>query len=172
MDIFVKDGTLFIGDHQFKCALGRSGVSENKKEGDGATPAGTFPIRKVFYRADKVERPKSVFETEAISNNDGWCDDPGDKNYNRYIVFPCSASAEHLWRRDDIYDVIVVLGYNDEPIIPGKGSAIFMHVARPDYSPTEGCIALSRADLLEVLKLADANTQIHIELAKVGNVSN
>jgi len=164
MNILVNSsGVLTLGDKQFKCALGKSGVSANKREGDGATPIGCFPIRKVFYRADRITKPESPFETVALKPEDGWCDAPDDPNYNEEVVMPYQASAENLWREDEVYDVIVALGYNDKPPIPGKGSAIFMHVARPTYSPTAGCIALALPDLLTVLKNSSADTQVCVE---------
>jgi len=164
MNITVNSsGTLTLGNKQFKCVLGKGGISADKKEGDGATPLGCFPIRKVFYRADRVAKPESSFETVVLKPEDGWCDAPDDPNYNKEVVMPYSASAENLWREDEVYDVIVVLGYNDKPPIPGKGSAIFMHVARPTYSPTAGCIALALPDLLEILKNAQTDSQVCVE---------
>lgn len=153
---------LTLGDKQFRCALGKNGVSTNKIEGDGATPAGTFQIREVFYRADRAPKPESVFRTTSLKPEDGWCDAPEDPNYNRRVTLPYPAHAENLWREDEIYDVIAVLGYNDNPPIPGKGSAIFMHVARVDYSPTEGCVALALADIFAVLREADRETKLDV----------
>jgi L,D-peptidoglycan transpeptidase YkuD (ErfK/YbiS/YcfS/YnhG family) len=150
---------LFNGK-EYPCAIGRGGISENKKEGDGTTPAGCFPIRKVFYRADRVDPPKTSLEIEALKKSDGWCDGVDDPNYNMLVTLPYPASSENLWRDDHVYDVIVVLGYNDEPAIPGKGSAIFMHVAREGYTPTAGCIALTLTDLLEVLLSTNAETLV------------
>lgn len=145
---------------EFKVALGKSGVAFDKKEGDGATPAGCFPIREIFYRSDRISKPESVFLTRELSSNDGWCDDQKDQNYNKHIKLPYPASHESLWREDNLYDVIVVLGYNDNPPTPGKGSAIFMHVARENYSPTASCIALNLNDLLEILKTVSKDTLV------------
>lgn len=144
-------GIARLAGRSFRCAVGRGGVSSAKREGDGATPIGTWPLRQVLYRRDRGMRPVTALQTVALRPADGWCDAPSDPNYNRMVRHPYPASAEHLWRRDNIYDLIVVVGYNDAPVIPGKGSAIFLHVARPDYSPTAGCVAFSRRDLVTIL---------------------
>jgi L,D-peptidoglycan transpeptidase YkuD (ErfK/YbiS/YcfS/YnhG family) len=128
-------------------ALGRTGIRTLKREGDGGTPLGRFPVRQVLYRADRVPRPRTQLPVQAIRDRDGWCDDPADRNYNRPITLPSRRSAEGLKRADHLYDLVLVLGYNDQPRVKGKGSAIFVHLARPDYSPTEGCIALTQHDL-------------------------
>lgn len=163
-NIIVKpSGKLIWNGKEYKCAIGKGGVTKDKKEGDGKTPVGCFPIRKIFYRADRILKPQSVFKTFEITPADGWCDDPKDLNYNRQIKLPYGASYENLWRNDNLYDVIVVLGYNDNPPVAGKGSAIFMHLARPDYAPTLGCIALSLEDLLKILREINVNTRICVE---------
>ncbi len=144
----------------YRCAIGRSGISADKHEGDGATPAGSFSIRKVFYRADRVEKPISVFETIKLSERDGWSDDIKKPDYNRHITLPKNGSHERLWREDHCYDIIVILGYNDAPTISGKGSAIFMHVARESYLPTDGWIALSLNDLEEILATCAEDTRV------------
>jgi L,D-peptidoglycan transpeptidase YkuD (ErfK/YbiS/YcfS/YnhG family) len=144
-------GMARMAGRSFRCAVGRGGVSSAKREGDGATPIGTWPLRQVLYRRDRGMRPVTTLQTSALRPADGWCDAPSDPNYNRMVRHPYPASAEHLWRRDSIYDLIVVVGYNDAPVIPGKGSAIFLHLARPDYSPTAGCVAFSRRDLVTIL---------------------
>lgn len=137
-----------------RCSLGRSGVRENKWEGDGATPVGWFPLRRVLYRPDRLAAPPETrLPVVALHPDDGWCDDPADALYNRPVHLPYPGGHERLWRDDHIYDVIVVLGHNDSPPIPGRGSAIFLHVARPDGKPTEGCVALRLDDLLDVLRL-------------------
>lgn len=162
-NITVSNNILTYENKQYKCSIGAGGVKEDKSEGDKSTPSGYFPIRKVFYRADRVEKPESPFETIALESNDGWCDDPNESSYNTHIKLPHQGSHENLWRDDEIYDIIVVLGHNDEPVIKGKGSAVFMHIARPDYSPTDGCIALSKNDLLDVLIGCDKKTKVCID---------
>ena len=146
-------GMARMAGRSFRCAVGRGGVSSAKREGDGATPIGTWPLRQVLYRPDRGMRPVTALQSAPMKPTDGWCDAPTDPNYNRMVRHPYAASAEHLWRRDSIYDLIVVVGYNDAPVVPGKGSAIFLHIARPDYSPTAGCVAFSRRDLVTILGL-------------------
>jgi L,D-peptidoglycan transpeptidase YkuD (ErfK/YbiS/YcfS/YnhG family) len=152
MDAIVHpDGRLTWRDQTLRCALGAAGVRTEKAEGDGATPAGLLPLRRVFYRADRVSPPRCLLPVEPIAQTDGWCDDPLDRDYNRLVHLPHDAHHEDLWHRDAVYDVIAVLGWNDRPVVKGRGSAIFLHVARPDYGPTEGCVALALSDLLRVL---------------------
>ena len=154
------DGYLVFGDKTYRCAIGRGGLVENKKEGDGATPMGCFPIRRLLYRADKISKPESVFETSPITKNDGWSDDVTDPDYNTQVKLPYAYSHEKLWREDNIYNIVVILGYNDDPPIAGKGSAIFMHIARSNYSRTAGCIALSEEDLRDILATVSKNTYV------------
>ena len=161
-DLVVSEGQLTVGDQSFRCALGRSGSTADKTEGDGATPIGSFPLRRVLYRADRLDRPITDLSVARIDKHDGWCDDPGHPSYNQQIVFPFGASAEHLWRDDHLYDVVVVLGHNDSPVVPGAGSAIFMHVAAEGYSPTEGCVALAKPDLLNLLQDCSEQTLLAI----------
>ena len=131
-----------------RAAIGPAGIAVKGGEGDGITPRGRFPVREIFYRADRIAKPNIKLKLHAIQPDDGWCDAPDDPNYNRPVKLPYRASAEHLWRDDTLYDLVAVLGYNDDPVVPGKGSAIFLHVARPDYSHTHGCVALAFADVL------------------------
>lgn len=144
-------GRLRCGDREYRCALGRGGVVADKAEGDGGTPVGAYPLRCVLYRPDRVDPPETGLPVAPIAADKGWCDDAGHAEYNRPVRLPFEASHEKMWRDDGLYDVVVVLGHNDDPPVPGKGSAIFMHVARPDYGPTEGCVALALEDLLAVL---------------------
>ena len=154
--------TLSWNSNRVRCALGRSGVKLRKKEGDGATPIGRFPLRRVMYRPDRLAAPKTGLPVRALEAGDGWCDAPADDSYNRLVRLPFSASFEALWRDDNVYDVIVPLGYNDDPVEPGLGSAIFVHVARPGYDPTEGCIALALEDLLDLLTHCDEATVLSV----------
>jgi L,D-peptidoglycan transpeptidase YkuD (ErfK/YbiS/YcfS/YnhG family) len=149
--IVQPDGRLVLGGLVFRAALGRGGVSSDKREGDGATPAGLLPLRRVFYRADRVRSPECVVPVEPIAPTDGWCDDPSSADYNRMVRLPHDGSAEELWRQDGLYDLVGVLGWNDAPVQRDRGSAIFAHVARADYAPTEGCIAMALGDLQRVL---------------------
>ncbi len=145
------DGRRGLGGQVFRAALGRRGVRVDKHEGDGATPAALLPLRRVLYRADRVAIPRTTLPREPIAEADGWCDDPGHPDYNRMVTLPHPARCEALWRRDGLYDIVVVLGWNDDPVRRERGSAIFLHVARPDHAPTEGCVALAEADLRAVL---------------------
>ena len=155
MDLLVSaDGLARWGDRQFRCALGPAGPRSDKREGDGATPVGRFAFRYVLYRPDRLAAPRTSLPVRALSPEDGWCDDPADPQYNKPVRLPYAGRHEELWREDGVYDVIVVIGHNDDPPVPGQGSAVFLHVARPDYAPTEGCVALALADLLSVLSEA------------------
>jgi L,D-peptidoglycan transpeptidase YkuD (ErfK/YbiS/YcfS/YnhG family) len=145
------DGRLVFRGQVFQAALGRGGVRADKQEGDGATPSGHLPLRRVLYRADRGSPPKCVLPIEPIAPDDGWCDDPASPDYNRMVRLPYTASHEELWRQDGQYDIVGVLGWNDAPVRPGRGSAIFLHVAAPDFSPTAGCIAVTAADLRTLL---------------------
>ena len=149
-----------FGARRLRCAVGRGGVRRDKTEGDGATPAGCWPLRRVLYRPDRLVVPESRLPVSPISPGDGWCDEPSDIRYNRQVSLPYPARHERLWREDRIYDLIVVLGHNDNPPLPGAGSAIFLHVARDDYGPTEGCVALALPDLLFVLREVDTASRL------------
>ena len=135
----------------YSCALGQGGIGTKNREGDGISPAGSWPLRRLLYRADRLPAPPCRLPMTAIAREDGWCDAPGDPLYNCPIRLPYPASAEGLWREDGVYDLIIPLGFNDDPVKDGLGSAIFIHVARPGFTPTAGCIAFARADLLELL---------------------
>lgn len=150
IDVY-PDNRLEIAGKTFRCALGKTSVTRAKREGDNATPVGVFPLRRVLFRPDRVDAPETELPVSASTPNDGWCDAPDDPQYNRQITLPYAAGHEKLWRDDHVYDIVVVLGHNDDPPVPGRGSAIFLHVARPGYSPTEGCVALALADLQFVL---------------------
>ena len=154
---------LTYGNLSFPCAFGRSGRLAGKREGDGATPLGSFALRQAFYRPDRLLRPRdAAADCLPIAPSDGWCDAPKDRNYNRPVHHPYPASAERLWRYDGLYDVVVVMGYNDHPRIAGRGSAVFMHVAAPGLKPTEGCIALARPHLLRAAASGRARHRVSI----------
>jgi L,D-peptidoglycan transpeptidase YkuD (ErfK/YbiS/YcfS/YnhG family) len=145
-----------------RCAIGPAGIARKISEGDGVTPLGVFSLREAFYRADRVAKPTSILPVRAIARDDGWCDAPDDRNYNRLVKLPYPASAETLWREDHVYDLVAVIGFNDDPVTPGKGSAIFLHLARPDYTPTAGCVALAENDLRAALEQLQAGDRIRI----------
>lgn len=145
------------------CAVcGKGGVRADKREGDGASPAGTFPLLYAYYRPDRVTAPRSGLKLTPLRPEDGWVDDPKDPNYNRPVKLPYAASHEGLWRTDGLYDIVVVIGYNTDPVVLGAGSAIFLHVARPDMAPTEGCIAVEQRPLLRLLPLLGPGSTITI----------
>ncbi len=144
----------------YRASLGRGGVRADKQEGDGATPAALLELRRVLYRADRLGKPRTPLPVEPTARSDGWCDDPVHRAYNTHVTLPFEGRHELLWRDDPLYDVCVVLGWNDAPVVRGRGSAIFLHVARPDYAPTEGCVALSLRDLLAVL--AAGLARVHV----------
>ena len=163
MKLLVKNNHLFVKERQLKCAIGLNGLTANKKEGDLSTPIGTFHFDKIYYRADRLGHIKFVIDSAVIRKNDGWCDDQESDLYNQYIQFPFQESAEHLYRDDHIYDIICVLNYNTSPIIPGLGSAIFLHIAKPGFLGTEGCIAIEREVLIEIATNLTTESVIIIE---------
>jgi len=145
-----------------RAICGRGGVRADKREGDGASPGGIFPLLYGFYRADRIARPASGLAMTALQPNHGWVDDPADPSYNRLVTLPYPAHHEEMWLSDGLYDLVVVIGYNTDPVVPGRGSAIFMHVARPDFSPTAGCIAIARDVLTRLLGLLGRGSTITI----------
>jgi L,D-peptidoglycan transpeptidase YkuD (ErfK/YbiS/YcfS/YnhG family) len=149
--ILTADGFLKLGADRYPACFGRAGISAVKVEGDFATPAGLLPLRRVLYRADRGPPPRAVCPIEPISPEDGWCDDPRDVAYNRPVRLPYAGRHEELWRTDAIYDVVGVLGWNDNPPIRDRGSAIFLHLTTASRAPTAGCIALDLDHLREVL---------------------
>lgn len=155
-------GRLRIGNLEFPCALGRGGIKARKREGDGGTPLGAWRLGTVWYRADRVPRPRTGLALRPIRPDDGWCDAASDRNYNRWVRLPYTASAEALWRQDAVYDIVVVLEHNQRPRVRGHGSAVFLHIARPGFSPTEGCIAVSRPDMLRLLASVARGARLRI----------
>ncbi len=163
MDLLVKNKHLFVNDIKLPCAVGRNGLTKNKKEGDKSTPIGKFRFNKIYYRADRIKKIRFMIDSSIIQETDGWCDDQKSRFYNQYIQFPFSESAERLHRDDHLYDVVCVLDYNTSPIISGQGSAIFLHVAKPDFAGTEGCIAIEKNELLKIATKLTIDSTIIIE---------
>ena len=164
MKLVVKNGFLIDQNkNKFKCSIGYNGLSKNKSEGDGCTPIGNFKINKILYRPDKLSNYEFNLKSEAIERNDGWCDDINSDLYNQKVSFPFAQSAEHLHRDDDLYDIICVIDYNLNPIVKGRGSAIFLHVAKEDYSPTHGCVAIKKEQLLKICLELEKNSTLKIE---------
>lgn len=155
-------GWASIGPLRFPCALGRTGRRLIKREGDGATPVGAFAVRRAFYRPDRLLRPRTLVPLTPLRPEFGWCDEVGDRNYNRKITHPYPASAERMWREDHLYDIVIVLSHNEKPRVQGNGSAVFIHVARPGYPPTAGCIAFQRPHLIRLLKVLRPGTIVRI----------
>ena len=162
MIIIKKSGYLEYKNLKFRCALGKAGIKKKKKEGDNITPEGPFKIIRVYYRRDKIKNISTLIKKKEIKKKIGWCDDPVSSFYNKEIKLPSKFSHEKLYRKDNLYDLILVLNYNINPIIKNKGSAIFIHIAKKNYKPTAGCIALKKRDLVELLKKIKKNTKIKI----------
>jgi L,D-peptidoglycan transpeptidase YkuD (ErfK/YbiS/YcfS/YnhG family) len=161
-DLVYSAGRLNWPGGSTRAAIGKAGVRADKREGDLATPAGDFPLLQGFYRPDRVAPPPTGLPMRALQPNDAWVDDPADPRYNSLVKSPYPAHVEPLWRKDGIYDLIVVIGYNMSPTKPGLGSAIFLHIARESYSPTVGCVAISRAALLGLLPRLSADSRLRI----------
>ena len=162
MIIVKKSGYLKYKNLKFRCALGKAGVKKKTIEGDNMTPRGIFKIIKIYYRHDKIKIIKTSIKKIKIRKNMGWCDDPKSGFYNRQIKLPTKYGHEKLYRNDNLYDLIVVLNYNMEPIIKNKGSAIFLHIAKNSYQKTKGCIALKKEHLIKVISKIKKNTRIKI----------
>ena len=155
-------GHLIAGNHVFPVALGRGSIKANKREGDGATPRGHFKLLRVWWRQDRFPYLRAPLPMQAIRKDDGWCEDPRDRNYNRPVKLSSSNAADRLWRDDHLYDLIIELDHNTLPRIPNRGSAVFIHFARKDFTPTAGCVALKRGDLQKLLALLARDCWIEI----------
>jgi L,D-peptidoglycan transpeptidase YkuD (ErfK/YbiS/YcfS/YnhG family) len=155
-------GWATLGEKRWRCVIGAGGVREDKVEGDGATPVGEYPLRRLYFRNDRLVLPKVRLPARPIGEHDGWCDDPRSSSYNRLVRVPNEWSHEKMWREDGLYDLLVVVGYNDDPPEGEWGSAIFLHIARDDMSPTRGCIAFARDDLLDLVPLLGPQTRLRI----------
>jgi L,D-peptidoglycan transpeptidase YkuD (ErfK/YbiS/YcfS/YnhG family) len=157
-----RRGRIVAGSLTIPCALGRGGTTRSKREGDGATPVGRFGLLGCFYRADRGRRPATRLPVAAIQPGDGWCDDPSDRRYNQPVPLPYPARHERLWRDDHVYDVVLDIAWNRGPVVRGRGSAIFLHLARPNFAPTEGCIAIEPRMAARLLERIGPNTRIEI----------
>jgi L,D-peptidoglycan transpeptidase YkuD (ErfK/YbiS/YcfS/YnhG family) len=162
MVIINKYGYLKYKDLKFKCALGKSGVGKKKIEGDNITPQGTYRVVKIYYRKDRIKKISSKFKLIKIKKNMGWCDDPKSNQYNQLINLPSNFNHEKFYRKDNIYDLILVLNYNMNPIVKNKGSGIFIHVSKRNYKKTAGCIALKKTHLIQLVKKIKKETKIII----------
>ena len=161
--IIVKNpGYLIYKNSKFRCSLGINGIKNKKKEGDGITPKGIFKLKKIYYRNDKVKNIITKVKKIKITKDMGWCDDPKSKFYNKLIRLPSKFGHEKLYRKDDIYNLIIVLDYNMNPVTKNKGSAIFIHLAKKNYKPTQGCMGLKQNDLIKLIKMIKKNQKIKI----------
>jgi L,D-peptidoglycan transpeptidase YkuD (ErfK/YbiS/YcfS/YnhG family) len=158
-DIHVADW----GGSPRRCSVGRGGVALKAREGDGVTPIGQWPLRRVLYRADRLKAPACALAVATLERDLGWCETPDDPAYNKPVQLPYRATSESMWREDGLYDVVLVVGFNDDPVVAGLGSAIFVHVARPNYAPTAGCVGLALPDLLEALAQLRPNDRLIVQ---------
>ena len=162
MHILIKNKSLIYNNYKVKCALGKRGIGNKKKEGDLITPKGSFKINGILYRPDKVKNLITKLRKKMINKKMGWCDDPKSKKYNQLIKLPFKFNFEKLYRNDDIYDIIFVLSFNTNPIIKNKGSAIFIHIAKRNYSPTKGCVAIKKDDIKKLARVINRKTIVKI----------
>ena len=162
MNIKLKNKFLYFNKYKIKCAIGKRGITSRKVEGDKKTPKGTFIFKSIFYRKDRILKIKSPLKKYIIKKNMGWCDDPSSTNYNRLVKLPFILSAEKLWLKENIYDVIVVIDYNLKPVVKNKGSAIFLHIAKKNYTATEGCVAVTKKNMIFLLEKINNKTKIVI----------
>ena len=152
---------LIVDEFKFKCSIGKKGLKSKKTEGDQCTPIGVFKIGKVYYRPDRIKKIDTILKTKKIKKNMGWCNDSHNKKYNKEIVLNKKNKGERLFRKDNAYDILIVIEYNTNKTKPFKGSAIFIHLTK-NYGPTEGCIALKKNDLLILLKIINKSSKIQI----------
>jgi len=162
MHILIKNKYLFFKHYRIKCAIGKRGIGIKKQEGDLITPKGQFKIKYILYRNDKIKKFVTKIRKKKIQKKMGWCDDPNSKSYNKLIKLPFNYKFEKLFRKDNIYDILFVLNYNMNPIIKNKGSAIFIHLARKNYSSTQGCIAINKVDMFKLIRDIKKNTTVKI----------
>ena len=163
MHILINKKYLTFNNYKAKCAIGKRGIGLKKKEGDLITPKGRFKIKYILYRKDRVKKIKSKLRKIIIKKNMGWCDDPRSKQYNKLIKLPFSYNFEKLYKKENIYDIILVLNYNMSPIVKNKGSAIFIHISKKNYKRTQGCVAIKKSHLLKILGQLKYNTKVKIE---------
>jgi len=163
MHILINKNYLTYNNYKVKCALGKRGIGNKRREGDFITPKGNFKIKYILYRKDRIKRIQSKIKKIIIKKNMGWCDDPLSKNYNKLIKIPSEYNYEKLYKKDNVYDIILVLNYNMNPVVKNKGSAIFIHVTKANYKKTEGCVAIKKVHLLKIIKELKKNIKIKIE---------
>ena len=162
MNIILKKKFIYYGKYKLRCSIGKRGITYNKKEGDQRTPRGTFKFESIFYRKDRIKDLRTLLKKKIIQKNMGWCDDPSSNFYNKLIKLPFKKKAEKMWLKNKVYDVLIVINYNLKPVIKGKGSAIFFHIAKKNYSPTRGCISISKKDILFLVGKITKQTKLII----------
>ena len=163
MHIVINKNYLTYNNYKVKCALGKRGIGNKRREGDFITPKGNFKIKYILYRKDRIKRIQSKIKKIIIKKDLGWCDDPLSKDYNKLIKIPSEYNCEKLYKKDNVYDIILVLNYNMNPVVKNKGSAIFIHVTKRNYKKTEGCVAIKKIHLLKIIKELKNDTKIKIE---------
>ena len=161
MHILINSKYLTYNNYKVKCAIGKRGIGDKKKEGDLITPRGQFKVKYILYRKDRVKFSTKL-KKKIIKKNMGWCNDPESKEYNKSVKLPSSFNHEKLYKKENIYDIILVINYNMNPIKRNKGSAIFIHIAKKNYKKTEGCVAIKKRELLKIVKKIKPNTKIKI----------
>tara|TARA_B100001057_G_C22312983_1_gene742767 strand:- start:56 stop:556 length:501 start_codon:yes stop_codon:yes gene_type:complete len=166
MHILINKKYLSYDQYKVKCSVGKRGIDSKKKEGDLITPIGLYKIKYILYRKDRIKKIQSKLRKIAIKKNMGWCNDPKSKKYNKLVNLPFNYSYEQLFKKENVYDIILVLNYNMNPVKKDKGSAIFIHVAKKYYKRTQGCVAVKKPDLLKILKEIKINTKVKIEHRK------
>mgnify|MGYP001434667206 FL=1 len=166
MHILINKKYLTYNNYKAKCAIGKRGIGNKKKEGDLITPKGQYKIKYILYRKDRIKKIQTKLKKFQIKKNMGWCDDRNSKKYNKLVKLPSNYGYEKLYKKENIYDIILVLNYNMNPILKGRGSAIFIHISKKNYKKTEGCIAIKKIDLLKILKELKINTKVKIGYQK------
>jgi len=152
MHVFLKNKKIIFLDYRIKCSIGKRGIKKKRTEGDKSTPKGIFKIKYLLYRKDRLAGIRTKLKKYSIKKNMGWCDDVNSKKYNKLIILPSNLKHEKLYIKDHIYDLVIVINYNMNPIVKNKGSAIFLHIAKKNYSPTKGCVAISKKNMIILLK--------------------
>tara|TARA_B100001057_G_C22179024_1_gene692524 strand:- start:59 stop:559 length:501 start_codon:yes stop_codon:yes gene_type:complete len=160
--IIINKKYLTYKNYKAKCALGKRGIAYKRKEGDLITPKGEYKIKFILYRKDRLKKITSKIKLIVIKKNMGWCDDPNSNHYNKLVKLPYEYNYEKLYKKENIYDIILVLDYNMNPVIKNRGSAIFIHIAKKNYKKTEGCIAIKKKSLLKIIKDIKKNTKVKI----------
>ena len=162
MHILIKKQFIYYNNYRIKCAIGKRGIKTKRKEGDFITPKGIFKIKLILYRKDRIKNFKSFLPKLSITKKMGWCNDPKSKKYNKLIKYPFNFSSEKLFRKENVYDIILVLNYNMNPVKKNKGSAIFIHVAKKNYENTKGCVAVKKNELIKIIKNLTKNSKVKI----------